>query len=100
MWIIASERHLGDSHRIQTESVVYDLRRVQRSCCDHGKTARNTFIAVKLKRTTVAEINTDGKISTFAPSKPVYEYQFWCLECAKAALSAQGGTLDWLITGT
>lgn len=98
-WILVSERHLSDSHKIRTESTVYALSAIRRPCCDHGKTARNTFIAVKLKRTTVAELKTDGKITRFAPSQATYERHIWCVECAKGMAAEQGGTLDWLIAG-
>jgi hypothetical protein len=96
-WIIVSEQYLSDSHKIRTESIIYALSAVTRPCCDHGKTAHSAFIAVKLKRTTVAELKTNGKITRFPASKPLYLQLVWCMECAKNVAAEQGGRLDWLL---
>jgi hypothetical protein len=96
-WVIVSEIDLGDSHKIRTEGIVYDLVVVRVPCCRYGKHGRKTFILAKIKRVRTAELRTGGKVSTFPASEPAYESEDWCVECAKSRAAEQGGTLDWLI---
>jgi len=117
-WLITRVLKIDGTSRVNIEEIVYQLTPILLSptrwdkrqrkwlddhtgnvglSCGHKHWRRGEpVIQAKIRKSSTAEVEKDGKVWNFALNS-VHERQLWCLDCAKSEADARGGKIDWLI---